>query len=131
MVTAHIISRRGADSFHRLRPEDEKLTDLRVRSLESYLTRSGIEPYQYSAVYEKSLELYNPDHRKAPWGIDYVIDAIKVLKSPPPKKSREAVRKVYICDQCKDTGYELKGLLPVKVEVEGRTINKPCTECSG
>lgn len=121
----HFIVRRNADTGHTLSFEEAKI---KTRSYESHLTRLGIHPDEYKAVYEKAVELYNPYRQVGPFGIDYVIAAAKALRAPTPTPRRE--KKVYICDKCKDTGYELKGLIPVTVEIEGVKTKLNCKECS-
>jgi hypothetical protein len=119
------VIRRLEDSGQRL---DIKPLNIRSASYESHMTSMGIHPDMYPIVYEKAVQLYNPDKSVSPFGIDYVIRAAKLLSQPPRKEIR-INKQVYICTQCKDTGFELNGLLPKTVEIEGKKEKVKCEAC--
>ncbi len=102
---------------------------LRTEVIEQILTFYEVHPDNYPLVYNVAVDLYNVDKEKAPFGEDYIISAIKKLKSKPASHEVAREKREYNCTYCKDTGVEMKGLIPVVIEMEGKKVKMKCQNC--
>ena len=121
-VEREFLQRRNLDSGHKF--NDPREVKAKTISLESHLTRKGIHPKDYPKVYSLALDIYNGSHGKAPFGIDYIIEAINELA--PVKELPVYETKPVVCKECNDTGIKMKGLLPIKHIIEGKEVYERC-----
>lgn len=122
-LAVFVVNRNSAAGYS----ADVEKDELKAAAIEEHLTYFGVHPTEYKRVYMKSVDLYEPYKNKGPYGIDYILQAIKEIQRPKMVQDyTEVVREETNCMTCRDTGWKLNGLMPITEVIEGKKYRVRC-----